>query len=150
MIKKCKRIALVLACSVAMVASVLPVNATGKINYASFDDNVAKAASTITCGASGCSKTASFSRYGKITNYRNITDSGHEECIEAFYYCSKGHTTVKEVWIGTQSHSWSGYDDLGHSSSGTHHYRVKCNCGYGNDVYIICEYSKNGVHAKPF
>ncbi len=148
----------VLACTIFVLAMAIPANAEarievecGQVKKSSMENVMKRAPGTTMCGSEKCNLTATFSRYGKITGYGNVTTSKHDEYVEAFYYCSKGHTTVKDVNIGSQSHSLTRCDDLGHTGpySDVHQYWRKCDCGHGENVYVDCTYRVSGVHTRP-
>lgn len=151
--RKIKQIMSVVACMILVLAMVIPVSAEAgdDAEYGQVEKVIQRKPASAICGSEYCNLTAVFSRYGKTTGYGNITSSTHVEYAEGFFYCSQGHTTVKDVNVGTQSHSLTYCDDLGHTSSdsNTHQYWRRCECEHGENVYVDCNYRKSGVHTKP-
>lgn len=139
---KMKRIMSVLSCTIFVLATAIPVSAEA--------ETIKRVQGTTTCA--GCGATAKFLSYGKPVAYSNSTTNSHDERVELIYSCSKGHKTTLYEWRSNQSHTFKMYDDLGHtgSSSDTHQYWVRCECGNGKNVYVDCNYSKTGVHTRPF
>lgn len=109
-------------------------------------NNARNTPDTIECGY--CEKTAYYWYISGMSNYKQLDERYHSMTVQQIYHCSSQHITMREETM-IESHGWSEYEDQGHGVN-CHKYKIKCKCGYYQEIQILCEFSETGGHSTPW